>query len=81
MFAIQVKLRGANGDWSKPYTYKHALPLNAGVKVVVPVRDHFSIGEVVGTDHNPVWKEGIKYKWIVQAVDFTQYKLMMEKDK
>jgi primosomal protein N' len=79
MFGIQVKLRGSNGDWSSPYTYKHTLPLQAGIKVVVPVREHFSIGEVVASVTDPEFKHGVKYKWVVQVVDFSQYNLVKDK--
>jgi hypothetical protein len=76
MFAVQVKLRGSNGDWSKPYTYKHTLPLRPGTKVVVPVREYFTIGEVVATQDTLELKAGVEYKWVVQVVDFSQYELV-----
>ena len=70
---VQVKLRGMNGDWSKPYTYKHDKMLEAGTKVVVPVREHYSIGEVLKSEENAEFKPGIQWKWIVQEIDFTHY--------
>jgi hypothetical protein len=73
MYGIQVKLPGANGDWSRPYTYKNLLPLTMGAKVVVPMRDRFAVGEVVGCVENPEWDPKIKWKWVVQVVDFTFY--------
>jgi hypothetical protein len=44
-----------------------------GAKVVVPMRDRFAVGEVVGCVENPEWDPKIKWKWVVQVVDFTFY--------
>jgi hypothetical protein len=70
-----------NGN-SKAYTYKYPLDLtlNIGDIVVVPVGAKFrpTLGTVLGVKTEIVENPKIKYKYIIDKVDFTLYNTIQQ---
>lgn len=64
-YAVHVVFN-ERGFWSKSYTYKSDRPFAIGSIVIVPTNTFYAIGKVTGSEKGYNFKEGIKYKYVIQ---------------
>ena len=69
-YAISVVFRDRGDYWSRSYTYKSDTKYEIGDVVLVPMKDFYSVGKVVGympeSQYN--FKPGIEYKSVLKKV-------------
>jgi hypothetical protein len=69
-YVISVVFKDRGDYWSKPYTYKSDTKYDIGAVVLVPMRDFYSVGKVIGymseSEYN--FKPGIEYKSVLKKV-------------
>lgn len=73
IYAIGVKFVNGPNSWSKTYIYKSEKVYRKGDVVVVPARNWYMVGEVVGCKDSYIFKEDKDYKFVIGTLPEISY--------